>query len=421
MPMTREQWKKANIAAGGRGLDSGFAQHQANVAARPSAPPPPPAGAPRGAPPAPPGPPPPPAGPQGAPPPPAPARQAPPPPPPQGGGTSSGYTGMSREQFMNAPGNARKHPGILEAEWQAHVARKSGFGGAQATRTTTNGNFEASGDSTGLRAHSNRHNMGSHGYGDFDDATLQSWKDTAWDDNCPPHTPFQAFDGSGCVEKPIDSTRSVGDPNSIHQLNTSGGVAGGGGGRGGGGSRGAGRSTTRATEGLPASAEGASNTIWDQIRADLEGGPSRYSDENVAAIEADQFARARRQEELQLEESQRDAALRGTSRSGGQASAQRDIRSGTGQQILANRSQIAQAKVTADYEDRQAAIQNSLNWLQQLRQYMLQSDMNSIQREQMAAQIAMANKQLSWQTAENDRGYQRNLSTYALTSGDNPF
>jgi hypothetical protein len=141
----------------------------------------------------------------------------------------------------------------------------------------------------------------------------------------------------------------------------------------------------------------------------------------VAAIEADQFARARRQEQLQLEESRRDAALRGVSRGGEQGSALRGIRAGTGQQILANRAQLQRDKVQADFEDRQAAIKNAQNYLNSLRDYMLRTDMNAIQREQMAAQIAMANKQLAWQTKENDRSYQRNLSTQALLGGGNPY
>jgi hypothetical protein len=141
----------------------------------------------------------------------------------------------------------------------------------------------------------------------------------------------------------------------------------------------------------------------------------------MADLEADAFARARRQEELQLEESRRDAALRGVSRGGEQGAALRDIRRGTGATIMGNRAELQRAKIDADYEDRQAAIQNSVNYLNSLRQYLLQSDMNSIQREQLAAQIAMAEKQLRWQTQENDRSYQRNLSTYALTSGANPF
>jgi len=241
------------------------------------------------------------------------------------------------------------------------------------------------------------------------------------DESCPPETPFrqdkahmdkwfggQGYSG-GCVEKPQDQTGG-------------GGRGGGGGGGGRGGGQGSGSTTASS---LPGGQDGISGTIWDQIRGDLEGGPSRYSPENMAAIEADQFARVRRQEQLQLEESRRDAAMRGgggsISRSGGQAAALRGIRSGTGQQILANRSNIAQAKIDADYQDRQAAIKNAQNYLNSLRQYMLQSDMNSIQREQLSAQIAMANKQLSWQTRENDRQHGRNLEYGSIFDPNSPM
>lgn len=263
-------------------------------------------------------------------------------------------------------------------------------------------------DVSGMRAYAREHGM-SEDFDRFDEATLMLWESKK-DPNCPPKFPYQADNGTGCAEKPIDTG-----------LNGGGGAGGAGGGGGRGGRGGAGGGSTVASSGLGGNAGAIGNTIWDQIQRDLLGGESRYDEEAMARLEADQFARARRQEELQLEESRRDAALRGTSRAGEQGAALRGIRSGTGQQIMANRAQIQQEKIKADFEDRQAAIQNSLNYLNSLREYMLRSDMNSIQRESLAAQIAMAEKQLRWQTAENDRAYQRNLSTYALTNGPNPF
>lgn len=144
------------------------------------------------------------------------------------------YKGMTWEQFRDNPNNRGKHPSILEAEWRAHVARKMGFGGQQATGVTfgTQGgpDYSQAGDPTGLRAYSQQHGMGTGKYEDFDDATLQSWQSQFRADAPDPSRPFLAFDGSGWVEKPIDSNYAPNDPRSIHRQNTTGGVTRGGGG-----------------------------------------------------------------------------------------------------------------------------------------------------------------------------------------------
>jgi len=246
----------------------------------------------------------------------------------------------------------------------------------------------------------------------------EQWKiwQRSFDPACPSENPYQAEDGSGCVEKPDNSNT----PGAGGRQNLPGGVAGNPSG-GGGGGRGGGQGSSSTTASSTPGDSPLSGQLEAQLQSDLTGGPSRYSPEAVAKIEADQFARARRQEQLQLEESRRDSAGRGVSRSGGADAALRSIRSGTGQQILSTNSQLAQAKVQADFEDRQAAIQNSQRYIDSLRQFMLQSDMNSIQREQLSAQIAMANKQLQHQTRENDRQHGRNLEFGSIFNSNSPI
>jgi hypothetical protein len=73
-------------------------------------------------------------------------------------------------------------------------------------------------------------------YARFSDAQLKSWESQK-DSNCPPNAPYQAFDGSGCVQKPIESANPAkwGGTNGRSGGGGGGGRGGGGGGYGGGG------------------------------------------------------------------------------------------------------------------------------------------------------------------------------------------
>lgn len=94
-------------------------------------------------------------------------------------------------------------------QYRMYQLRRQGVGDAGAAQKVGQ-NAYGDTDSTGLRSWSQQHGMGTDRYENFDDATLQVWKEQAWDTNCPPDRPFQAFDGSGCVEKPIDSNTGMG-------------------------------------------------------------------------------------------------------------------------------------------------------------------------------------------------------------------
>jgi hypothetical protein len=65
------------------------------------------------------------------------------------------------------------------------------------------GSREGATDTTGMRDYARRHGF-SEDFERFDDATLQVWERYK-DDRCPPHSPYAAKDGTGCVEKPIDT------------------------------------------------------------------------------------------------------------------------------------------------------------------------------------------------------------------------
>lgn len=85
-------------------------------------------------------------------------------------------------------------------------------------------------DITGMRAWARQHGM-SEDFDRWDEGQLMAWEKQR-DPNCPPNTPYQAYDGSGCIEKPIDSN----NPNAAG--GSGGGGGGGGGGQGGGGGTG---------------------------------------------------------------------------------------------------------------------------------------------------------------------------------------
>ena len=144
---------------------------------------------------------------------------------------------------------------------------------------------------------------------------------------------------------------------------------------------------------------------------------TRYSPEAMAALEADQFSRARAQEKLQLQQSRADQAQRGVSRSANQGAATRQIGVGTGQQIMQNRAQIQKAKIDADFQDKQAAIQNAQNYVNSMRDYMLRMEGNAIQREQMAAQIRLAQMNISAQKDMLEQQYQNSLAGAFATGG----
>ena len=136
---------------------------------------------------------------------------------------------------------------------------------------------------------------------------------------------------------------------------------------------------------------------------------SRYTPEAMAALEADQFARARAQEKNQLAAAQQDMATRGVTRSRNQNAAVRQIGVGTGQQIMANRAQVMRAKIDADFQDKQAAIKNAQDWVNSMRDYMLRGDMNAIQREQIAAQIRLAEMNIRAQSALVQKNYENQV------------
>lgn len=229
---------------------------------------------------------------------------------------------------------------------------------------------------------------------------------------CPPNLPFTSRPGPNgqveCAAKPDDcpdGSHVVGSPGRCVP-NDAGAPGGGGvGGVAGGGAPGG--------AGLGAGFD-EMNQWW---KNQIQSGTSRYSPEVMAALEADAFARARRQEKLQLDAATRDMAERGVSRSPYMNATKRDIIAKTSGQIMSNRANLMRAKIDADYQDKQAAIKNAESWVNSMRDFLLRSDANAIQREQIAAQIRLAQQNISAQKDMLEQNYQNNLSMTYLTGG----
>lgn len=318
---------------------------------------------------------------------------APPPPPPPGGGGGGGFNWQVDPQAAQRAWESAGRPQTPDVNaWFKNAVEAGSFlqSGESSSETAYNkSGFNARGqDITGMRAYAAQHGM-SEDFDRWDEGQLMAWEKQK-DSSCPPNTPYRAYDGSGCVEKPIDSNNP--------------GAAGGGGGAGGAGGSGGG-----------GGGGGANNGYLDEMTAYWQNlvknqDKSRWSPEAMAAVEADAFARARAQEKNQLEDAQADMAARGVRGSANQNATMRGIRAGTGASIMQTRAQLMRAKVDADYQDKQAAINNAKEWVNSMRDYLLRTDMNAIQREQIAAQIRLAQMNIKAQESMVEQNYQNQLA-----------
>lgn len=93
--------------------------------------------------------------------------------------------------------------------YQAYVYNASNPGQTgSAEDAQGRGGYGQSGDPSGMRAYARANGL-SEDFNQFDNATLFSWE-AQKSSGCPANAPYQAYDGSGCVEKPIDSAGRAG-------------------------------------------------------------------------------------------------------------------------------------------------------------------------------------------------------------------
>lgn len=226
-------------------------------------------------------------------------------------------------------------------------------------------------DRTGMRAWSRENGM-SEDYDRYDENQMVRWM-KSFDKNCPPKTPFRADDGSGCVEKPIDSNRQggVGGPG--------GGAAGGAGGPG----------DVSAWPGL-GGAGALDAELLAGIRGMINGTGTRYTPEAMQGLLASIKQQMEGSKARQLGAASRDAASRGISRAGATTARLADIRRGAEAGFTSEYANVLKSKIDADYQDKVAGLDRAQKYLDSLRDNLYRNDLTAMQREQFKANLALA-------------------------------
>lgn len=172
----------------------------------------------------------------------------------------------------------------------------------------------------------------------------------------------------------------------------------------GGGAGGPGSGFYQASQG---GAGGIEELLSRIIRGDLENRTSRYSPEAVAALLSQSKATAEDQSIQQRDAINEDAAARGVLGAGSTGTALANARATANRQVANDQSAIAREKITADFQDRQQAIQNAQRDLDMARDWAYKQQMTQMQREQFNANLALAyaRMQQEWDQLQARFGY----------------
>lgn len=228
-------------------------------------------------------------------------------------------------------------------------------------------------DRTGMRAWARENGM-SEDFDRFDENQLLRWQDKL-DSKCPPKTPFQADDGSGCVEKPIDSNKPGG-------VGGQGFAAGGGGGGGGGAAAAAGS--------MGGGATGLDADLQKQISGLVNGTNSRYTPEAMQGLLSQIKQQMEASKANQLRQSSSDAAGRGMSRAGATRASLDAIRRGAEAGFTTQYAGVLKSKIDADMQDKLAGLDRAQKYIDSLRDNIYRNDLTAMQREQFKANLALA-------------------------------
>lgn len=266
------------------------------------------------------------------------------------------------------------------------------------------------------------------------DAQWMAWKPDL-DSGCPSNKPFKtsrpgpggSFNGpERCVEKPDncpDGYRVIGNDQSgtarclpEGSSEFGGGAPGGGGGYpgspGGGstnllrpsdGSGGTGYQTP-GTGGFG----GIDAQLQQIISGNLAGQNSRYTPEAIAALLSGTKATAEDQSQMARDQISEDAAARGVLGAGATGTALANARIAANRTVAGEQGNIARAKIDADYQDKQQAIQNAQTYLEQARDWAYKQQMTALQRQQFDANLTLAYARLQqeWDQMQAGYGYQ---------------
>jgi hypothetical protein len=141
--------------------------------------------------------------------------------------------------------------------------------------------------------------------------------------------------------------------------------------------------------------QGMNDEIANHIKAILSGKESRYSPEVVDSMKS-QLQEAVAGKLGSNQEAVTDAAAHsGMTRSGQTQSQLTSLRSGAASDYVGGVRDILQKKADADMQDRMMALDRGEKWLDDLRGYALQSDMNQVERTRLQANIALGYAKLS--------------------------
>lgn len=134
---------------------------------------------------------------------------------------------------------------------------------------------------------------------------------------------------------------------------------------------------------------GMSNMISDRIQAILGGGQTRYSDDVVNSIKGKLLESSEGRRGANEKAIIADQKARGMYRAGETGKRLAENRMSAASDYTGGVREVLQAKATADFQDKMAALQQGEAWLNNLRNYSLSVDMTKQARAQLQANIAL--------------------------------
>jgi len=164
---------------------------------------------------------------------------------------------------------------------------------------------------------------------------------------------------------------------------------------GGGGGGGGAKATGTATPVAPPPGDDFSNFLKTNIQGIIDGSSSRYNPAAMDALRAKIVKSERGQERTRREAIYQDAARRGMFRSPNINPRLDESARSASTNISTGFQGLEVEKARADMEDRLNAVNSGLQWLQSLRNYVLGSDRNAIDKQIAEAQIKLGYAQLS--------------------------
>jgi len=144
------------------------------------------------------------------------------------------------------------------------------------------------------------------------------------------------------------------------------------------------------------------------ISGNLQGQNSRYTPEAIAALLSQTKMTAEDQSAQERDAINEDAAARGVLGAGATGTALANARIGANRTVANEQGNIARAKIDADFQDKQQAIQNAQTYLDQARDWAYKQQMTAMQRQQFEANLSLAyaRMQQDWDSLKAQYGYQ---------------